>query len=186
MHLEEFRISFDSSVTAAAELPPTKILIWLNQSSRFLILLRHGLKTRRTGGVQQRRWIILIFAGWVPHEMNPSGAASVYWAGVWSVPDGERLDPRIVARIPLSQSSVSSSWLFLRGDDWFLFGNREEGRKWGLGRKLGPLVPPQPSRCQQLLLLGNRPHKAHQFPRHGSYRFLTALSMVDQFAKAPM
>jgi len=53
-----------------------RILIWLDQSSKFWIVACRGLKSREGEGAQLRRWIILIFAGWLPHDMDPSGAAS--------------------------------------------------------------------------------------------------------------
>ena len=54
-----------------------RIVIWLDQSSKFLIDACHWLKSQEDERAQLRRWIILIFAGWVPHDMDPSGAASV-------------------------------------------------------------------------------------------------------------
>jgi hypothetical protein len=33
-----------------------------------------SLKNQEDERVQSRRWIILIFADWVPHDMDPSGA----------------------------------------------------------------------------------------------------------------
>ena len=73
------------------------------------------------------------------------------------------------------------------GIDVRLSDNREEGRRWGLGRNLGPLVPSQlASRCQKMFLLSNRPHKACQFPGHGRHSFLTTLASLGQRPKAAM
>ena len=44
-------------------------------------------------------------------------------------------------------------------------------------------VPPRSSRRQQVVLLGNRPHKADEFPRHRGHGFLTALASIDQSSK---
>src|SRR4029079_14675460 len=63
-------------------------------------------------------------------------------------------------------------------------GNREEGRRWAWGGTWGRWFLPRSSRCQQLLLLGNRPYKADEFPCHGGNGFLTAFATVDQSPKA--
>ena len=52
------------------------IVIWLDQSSKFLNDVS-WFKSQEDERVQLRRWIILIFADWLPHDMDPSGAASV-------------------------------------------------------------------------------------------------------------
>jgi hypothetical protein len=54
-----------------------KHLTWSLTSRVFLALVVLSLGRRVAGVPGQRRWIRLTFAGWVPHDGCPSGAASV-------------------------------------------------------------------------------------------------------------
>jgi hypothetical protein len=89
-----------------------------------------------------RRLITPIFAGWVPHDKYPSGAASVRIARVGRTSGRRKVPTRVLHRVRVCLWKVGC-----------IFVNTKKSRDLTVGAKG--------------LVGGDRPHKAGKLARHG-------------------